>query len=330
MQRFDFNESFEKMMEENGLDTVVLLGHMNPDGDAAGSVLGLAHYISVVYPQYRAVPYLAQTLARGAKKQVAEDTVFTPFDYPEAERYGVIVCDTATKARMIGLELYEKAISSIVIDHHAANDGYGDVKYVKISEACAENIYYMLDWSLWSEDVHPNAADYIYMGILQDTGGFARGTASTFLAANGLLELGVSHRYVMNTMFDNTFDDLRKQADILLMAERAIDGKAAYVYVDRETAEAKKIGYDDIHPVSAILRDCDDIELGFTMYEEAPNVWRCSFRSDGITIDVNKLAGLFGGGGHAGAAGLRKMTDEPEGLLSSILERASGILLREE
>ena len=39
---FDFNEQFEKMMREYDVTEVVLLGHMNPDGDAAGSVMGLA------------------------------------------------------------------------------------------------------------------------------------------------------------------------------------------------------------------------------------------------------------------------------------------------
>ena len=46
---------------------------------------------------------------------------------------------------------------------------------------------------------------------------------------------------------------------------------------------------EDIHCISTILRDCDDIELGFTMYEEEENGWRCSFRSDGKWINVNEM-----------------------------------------
>ena len=42
---FDFNKQFEKMMREYDVTEVVLLGHMNPDGDAAGSVMGW-HIIS--------------------------------------------------------------------------------------------------------------------------------------------------------------------------------------------------------------------------------------------------------------------------------------------
>ena len=48
------------------------------------------------------------------------------------------------------------------------------------------------------------------------------------------------------------------------------------------------------------------------MYEEEENRWRCSFRSDGKWINVNKFLQKFGGGGHAAAAGVRKRTDNVE------------------
>ena len=87
------------------------------------------------------LPYLADTLDKGPKKQVKLDKVFNPFEKPDIkEKYAVIVCDTAVLARMIGREYYEDAEASIVIDHHASNEGYGDVNYTKISEACAENV----------------------------------------------------------------------------------------------------------------------------------------------------------------------------------------------
>lgn len=52
---FDFDKEFQNMMQKHSLNTVILLGHLNPDGDAAGSVMGLAHYIKVNYPQYRVI-----------------------------------------------------------------------------------------------------------------------------------------------------------------------------------------------------------------------------------------------------------------------------------
>ena len=57
------------------------------------------------------------------------------------------------------------------------------------------------------------------------------------------------------------------------------------------------------------------------MYEEEDNRWRCSFRSDGKWINVNELRQVFGGGGHAAAAGVRKRTNDVEKFRQEILER---------
>ena len=212
-----------------------------------------------------------------------------------------------------------------MIDHHASNEGYGTVNYTKISEACAENIYYILDREKLKRTVvaepSPNAADYIYLGIIHDTGCFTRAKMSTMQAATELLDMGVDHCYVMQTMHNDTLKSLQKRAKLLERAKRLLDGKVAYVCISRAESEAEAISYEDIHPISVFLRDCEDVELGFTMYEEEENRWRCSFRSDGKWINVNKLLQEFGGGGHAAAAGVRKWTDNVEKFRQEILER---------
>ena len=55
MTEFNFDTVFDETMQTHNLDTVVILGHLNPDGDAAGSVMSLAHYIHVNYPQIQGV-----------------------------------------------------------------------------------------------------------------------------------------------------------------------------------------------------------------------------------------------------------------------------------
>lgn len=324
---FDFKSEFESMMKSNELDTVVVLGHINPDGDAAGSVMGIAHYIGVNYPEYQVFPYLADTIDKGPKLQVNQDKKFHPFEKPDLQgkRFAVVICDTATLARLSGREFYEASSASIVIDHHASNEGYGDRNYTKVSEACAVNVFYSLnqdDLKKAAEaEEYPNAADYVYLGIVHDTGGFKRADEGIMQAAVSLFAMGIDHRRIMQTMQTDTLEELEKRADLLKSAVRVMDGKVAYVCMDKEEKVAKNINYEEIHPISGILRDCVDIELGFTMYEEEPDRWRCSCRSDGKWIDVNELLAPFGGGGHAGAAGLRKRTSNMEELRSQILER---------
>ena len=335
MTEFNFDTVFDETMQTHNLDTVVILGHLNPDGDAAGSVMSLAHYIHVNYPQYRVFPYLAKTLERGPKKMVVEDKIFVPFEMPDisGKQYCVIVCDNATLERMIGLEYYQNAAASIVIDHHASNEGYGDVNWTKVSEACAENVYHMLSSELLlnaaQKEAYPNAADYIYLGILHDTGGLARANQGIFQAVADLMAMGVDHGRIMKTLHSDTLDILYKRADILHGAVRAMDGRVAYVIMGQKEIAEKDITYEDIHCISTILRDCDDIELGFTMYEEEENGWRCSFRSDGKWINVNELLKPFGGGGHISAAGLKYQTDNVEELKKQILEAQTLVVVED-
>lgn len=326
-KEFEFDKVFKSTMEKNRLDTVVLLGHINPDGDAAGCVMGLAHYIKINYPQYEVIPYLADTIDKGPHKIIKQDQVFDPFKKPDVEgkHYISIVCDNAIISRMIGKQYYENAMASIVIDHHASNEGYGDINYTKISEACAENVFYILDKKSLQKaainDLYPTAADYIYLGIVQDTGGFERAKESTLYAAMSLLEMGVKHNVIMKTMHNDTLGSLQKKTFLLSKTNCAFNGKVAYVCISKTESTEKDISYEDIHPIAEILRDCEDIELSFTMYEEEKGAWRCSFRSDGEWINVNELLTPFGGGGHAAAAGLRKKTNDVKGLREAIFER---------
>ena len=163
------------------------------------------------------------------------------------------------------------------------------------------------------------------MGILHDTSRFSRSDAEIEAAGSKLLAMGADHRYVMRTMQDKTLDDLIRQGEILRRAKRVMEGKVAYVYMSYQEAKKLHISYEDIHPISGMLRDCEDIEMGFSMYEEAPNIWRCSFRSDGQWINVNEMMKSFGGGGHAAAAGLRRETDQPEVLLEQLLAQIESI-----
>ena len=100
---FNFDREFQSMMQEHNLNSVILLGASEPRWRCSRIGDGLAHYLKVNYPQYKVMPYLADALDKGPKKQVKLDKVFDPFEKPDVkEKYAVIVCDTAVLARMIG------------------------------------------------------------------------------------------------------------------------------------------------------------------------------------------------------------------------------------
>ena len=169
---------------------------------------------------------------------------------------------------------------------------------------------------------YPNAADYIYLGILHDTGGLARANQGIFQAVADLMAMGVDHGRIMKTLHSDTLDILYKRADILHGAVRAMDGRVAYVIMGQKEIAEKDITYEDIHCISTILRDCDDIELGFTMYEEEENGWRCSFRSDGKWINVNELLNLWRWRTYLRSR-IKYRTDNVEELKKQLLDRVA-------
>lgn len=95
------------------VDTAVILGHINPDGDAVGSVMGVAYYLRENFPcKFREIiPYTAPGLAKGVQNYVEQDTTFDPFALlegrvPKDRPYVAIACDCAAPDRIAGEEWF--------------------------------------------------------------------------------------------------------------------------------------------------------------------------------------------------------------------------------
>lgn len=89
------------------VDTAVILGHINPDGDAVGSVMGVAYYLRENFPcKFREIiPYTAPGLAKGVQNYVEQDTTFDPFALlegrvPKDRPYVAIACDCAARTAL--------------------------------------------------------------------------------------------------------------------------------------------------------------------------------------------------------------------------------------
>ena len=55
---FEFNSILEDEVMGKGLKKILVLAHINPDGDAVGSTMALAHYLQTLYPDIMVIPYL--------------------------------------------------------------------------------------------------------------------------------------------------------------------------------------------------------------------------------------------------------------------------------
>lgn len=325
---FEFNSILEDEVMGKGLKKIIVLAHINPDGDAVGSTMALAHYLQTLYPDIMVIPYLEQ-VEDCIRKVVDSDEVFKDvFTYPfyllnHETEYAVICCDTATIDRVGGgKNLFDNAQVSIVIDHHLLNSGYADFNYLNTLEACAENVYQIIDWERLAQVSADKQklryiADYIYLGILHDTTRFTRIDQLTLKMAGHLIEMGIDHKKIEKTMHGMSFEDLHRQNELLNQVTLYSD-KVAYLYLNLDKCNAGGYTYHDIHKIAEIVRDCSDIEVAFSLHQMDKTRWKCSMRSS-ENFDSNEFLKKFQGGGHKGAAGFIVNTEKPDELLDSML-----------
>jgi phosphoesterase RecJ-like protein len=325
---FEFNSILEDEVMGKGLKKILVLAHINPDGDAVGSTMALAHYLQTLYPDIMIIPYLEQ-VEDCIREVVDSDKVFkNVFTYPfyllnHETEYAVICCDTATVDRVGGgKNLFDNAQVSIVIDHHLLNSGYADFNYLNTLEACAENVYQIIDWERLAQMSADKQelqyiADYIYLGTLHDTTRFTRIDQLTLKMAGHLIEMGADHKKIEKTMHGMSFEDLHRQNELLSQVT-LYSNKVAYLYLDLDKCNAGGYTYHDIHKIAEIVRDCSDIEVAFSLHQMDKTRWKCSMRSS-ENFDSNEFLKKFQGGGHKRAAGFIVNTEKPDELLDSML-----------
>ena len=327
------------------VDTAVILGHINPDGDAVGSVMGVAYYLRENFPcKFREIiPYTAPGLAKGVQNYVEQDTTFDPFALlegrvPKDRPYVAIACDCAAPDRIAGEEWFRRAAVRVTLDHHETNTGYGDIGCIEPLSSCAEMIAQMMD----SDELVPvaqraheqglrTAADYLYLGILHDTRRFSRISGGRTLGvAAKLLFGGVDHDELVKTMDVRTLRECCHQGGLLAQARTAADGRVGYLCLSAAQAAELQVSYEDMKKAAYQMADCSDIRIALAALEQGPGHWRFSARTNETELDVSRYFLPFGGGGHPHAAGLILDTADVRPALQSILNAMAADLAAEE
>ena len=290
----------EILKEIKNAQTIAILTHESPDGDAIGSSLALKLMIEelekeaeVIIPEF---PRTFQFLP-GAE-QVKIDTETKNYDL-------VISVDCATLKRLAKNEYFENAKKTIVIDHHGSNNMYGDLNYVNpASPACCEILVSMAEY--FQIHMTKEIGTCIMTGMITDTGGFRYMgiTPETFEYTADLLRIGVDipdvYKRIMGTKTKANFELTKKVISRLEMLE---DGKVAFSYINAQDEKEVNAEPGDHEGLVNIGKDIEGVLVSiFIRQKEEENAYKVSLRSeDGI--NVSDICLLFGGGGHSRAAG---------------------------
>jgi len=302
----------------------LITAHIDPDGDAVGSSLALAH----------ALRHLGKTAEVVLDSPLPDTLAFLPgaekIRRPSliSKRYATAFVLDSSSLDRVG-SVAERSIAAdariAVIDHHWGNEGFGDPRLVDPeASATAELVYDLIE--LLRVPIGPEIAECLYTGILSDTGGFryANTSARTLRVAARLVERGARSSVVAEALYaTKTAPSLRILGLALASLETKSGGRIGAMTISRGMFEKAGAKPEDADGIVQYAKALAGARVGILVQETAPNEIRASLRSDG-TVDVNQVASLFGGGGHRNAAGLRVKgeLDKVSRDIVSALERA--------
>lgn len=284
-------------------DTFLLVGHVIPDGDCIGSLLGL--YLGLKSIHKQAWILLQDPVPETYMYLTASDEVLYPHDpIPACENVIYVDCSELDRCGEAVKEITSACAFAICIDHHGSNVGFADYNYVDVEAAASAEIIYQL-LLLLEVDITAAIANALYAGLVQDTGSFRHATTSprSFRIAAQLLECGVDLEKTKIQLFES-----KTRAEILLLA-RALeglqfsqDGRIAWMTLSQEAI--KSAGAENLHPEGIINYTLmvKEVEVGLLFREIEPGFIKVGFRSK-KGFDVAEFAKHFGGGGHKLAAG---------------------------
>lgn len=292
--------TLDNILEEiNKAETIVILTHENPDGDAMGTSLALYSALKqmgkkpdIIIPEHpRNFNFLPGI------GEIKRET--------DVEKYDLaIAVDCATIKMMNGFVRYfEDAKVRVSIDHHSTNTMFGDINYVSPdAPACAQILLVVLEY--FKVEITQEIGTCILTGIITDTGGFKYSgvTAETFEFVAWLLNKGINvskiYRKALQIKTKSNFELGRIAADRLEFLE---DGKVAYTYITLEDIQRVNAESGDQEGIVETGRDIEGVEVSIFI-RETDKGCKISMRSNEY-VNVSDLCLLLGGGGHTHAAG---------------------------
>jgi len=285
-------------------DTVVLLCHVNPDGDALGSMLALHHALLAagrssiasfpepfdVAPHYRDLPGL--------------DLLTAPSELPAAPPL-VITFDCGAIGRLGGLApVAEQAAELIVFDHHVSNERYGSINVINPKAAATGVVVRELIDRLGLR-LDRNVAFCLYVALVCDTGRFQYETTTpeVFALAGELVGFDLPVSELSRTLFEeHSFAYLALLGEALASMTLVREQSFVWTSVTQEQLIRHNVTLDEVEGLIDIVRRTAEADVACVLKEDAEGAVRVSLRSVGAT-DVQRVAAAHGGGGHRFAAG---------------------------
>lgn len=299
----------------------VLVCHVNPDGDALGSMLALHHVLRaagrdpvasfpepfVVAPHYRELPGL--DLLVPPQRVPAEPALVVTFDSGSLGRLGELGANAKAAAELV------------VVDHHLSNERYGTINVID-ADAAASGVLVRRLIDRLGLPLDRDAAVCLFAALVCDTGRFQYEctTPEVFELAAELARFGLPIARLCRTLFEeHRYAYLQLLADALASSVLVPERGLVWTKVTQADLARHGVTFEEVEGLIDVLRRTREADVACVLKEAADGTWRVSLRSVGDT-DVSRIARGQGGGGHRFAAGFT--SDEPAEVIVAAIDAA--------
>ncbi len=296
-------EQFDSIIKNS--KNILLVSHINPDGDTLGSMCGLYSLIKDNYKKKCDMLVVSDVPVTYKFLPYSDEIKFID-EYDFSREYDVVVnLDVAALDRCADAKiLFNKAKNTVNIDHHETNPNYAGINIVKPeASATAEVLVEFAISTGWK--ISTETAICLYTGIMTDTGcfRFSNTTQKTMEFAGKLISYGVNPSEIYQKCYESNSKDLVLfQSYCVNKAEFLNDDKIAYTIVYKKDLEKfHNNGEDFTDGLTEKLRAIKTTEIAFVVKELNSTTSKISVRSK--TKDIAQVCSAFGGGGHKLAAG---------------------------
>lgn len=295
-------EAAAKFIEQH--DDFLVVSHIQPDGDAASSTYAtgwILHQLGKSYTMINEGSMPSKFSYLSGSDRVLDYSK----DIPNRRYQTIISVDCADFSRIGRVStLFDEGAVLLNVDHHPTNDSFGSCHLIKHDAAATVQILYDLAIHM---KLKPNLAfgDYIYTGLLTDTGGFrySNTTPDVMQMGANLLALGVEGSVIAEQVLERvTYSQIVLLQKALSTLSFAHDRKLAWLAVSLADLDSTGASSEDLDGLVNYPRNVEGVEVGILFKEKTAGVIKVSLRSSGL-VDVAAVAQSLGGGGHVRASG---------------------------
>ncbi len=310
----DFNFRVQKLREMlHRKRQVMIFTHLNPDGDAIGSAMGLCnflkhkHTVSVVVPN-RCPEFLQwfpgfehllvfKTQEKAVMEKLKEAEIFFYLDF-----------NTLSRLDTLEHVIENHSAYKVLIDHHPKPKIESNIAFSDTGVSSAAELLYIVLKNLDEQAIDKNVATCIFAGIMTDTGCFSLNSSKpqTYKIVSELLEFGIHKDEIFSNIYENYSEKRMRLMGYCLNEKMKLfpANKAAIIALTKEELSRFNFKAGDSEGFVNLPFSIKGIKISCLLIEY-DNFVRMSFRSKG-NFDVDEFSGkYFNGGGHKNAAGGR-------------------------